>query len=74
MTTKIVFKKKKKGVAVTHFECACADINLCAYLVHACALGALLLQVNSMSVCLSRPAQLRLSAESKCSGVDERAP
>lgn len=29
-------------------------------------LGALLWRVNSMSVCLSRPVELRLSAESKC--------
>lgn len=39
-------------------------------------LGALQLQVNSMSVCLSHPAELWLSAESKvlpCSGVDEKS-
>lgn len=51
-------------------------LRLCAHWVRACVRacecvpgpvsGALLLQVNSVSVCLSRPEELRLSAESKC--------
>lgn len=60
---------KIHSICVCTLTWACVYHSMCIYMwVHVCAsdpiLGALRLQVNSMSMCLSRPAEFRLSAES----------